>query len=336
MCIQFNGLNMKYKSLIGVLVFAIFATDVAMAQFGVDAVRRNTRDRAIESSSNEQAAEIQEAVADEALVPEQVLNSEPARVLATKDIAYGRHERQALDIYLPEDTAGTQANLPVVIFFHGGGYIAGDKSTGEAFNRFLAAEDVIGISAGYRLAPESTWPSGAEDVAGVIQWVQRNIEDYGGNAERIFLLGYSAGAEHVANYVFTEEYQVFEDGVVGSMLVAGATYDLSLGLNASGTALDSEGQAAYFGGDIESFAEMSSIHELEGRKIPLLIAYAQNDFEIVQLQTSALINALYERDNALPSIIQGIGYDHFSLLRHVVAGEPSVVGQQVLSFIQAH
>lgn len=324
------GLNMKYKYLIGVLLFTLFASEIAMAQFGLEATRRNTRDRAVEAASNSQATEAQEAVTEE------VLASESNQVLATKDISYGRHERQALDIYLPESAASSAADLPVLIFFHGGGYIAGDKSTGEAFNRFLAAEEVIGISAGYRLAPESTWPSGAEDVAGVIQWVQRNIEDYGGNAERIFLLGYSAGAEHVANYVFTEDQQVFEDGVVGALLIAGATYDLSLGLNEAGTALDSEGQAAYFGGDIDSFAGMSSIHELEGRKIPLLIAYAQNDFEIVQLQTVALINALYERDDKLPTIIQGIGYDHFSLLRHVAAGEPSVIGQQVLSFIQAH
>ena len=199
---------MKYKSLISALVFTLFASDMAMAQFGVDSVRRNTRDRAVEASSNEQTADNEQTAEIQEAVPEEVLGSEPASVLATKDIAYGRHERQALDVYLPEDTTD-QAELPVVIFFHGGGYIAGDKSTGEAFSRFLAAQDVIAISAGYRLAPESTWPSGSEDMAGVIQWVQRNIKDYGGNAERVFLMGYSAGAEHVANYVFTEDHQVF-------------------------------------------------------------------------------------------------------------------------------
>ena len=59
----------------------------------------------------------------------------------------------------------------------------------------------VGVNATYRLAPQSPYPAGAEDLADIVAWVASQIGERGGDPARIYLMGHSAGAIHVANYV---------------------------------------------------------------------------------------------------------------------------------------
>jgi hypothetical protein len=87
-----------------------------------------------------------------------------AGITVTRDIAYGSHRRQILDLFVPVDAAGA----PVVVFVHGGAYVRGDKRvSSEVYDNVLywfAREGFIGVNIEYRLAPEVTWPGGAEDL----------------------------------------------------------------------------------------------------------------------------------------------------------------------------
>lgn len=308
---------------LGILVLSCLASSFSHAQFGPDAARERARDRAIEATANAGAEFESNQTVSESIV-------------STMDLAYGVHARQKLDLYLPEISTAGSTTLPVVIFIHGGGFTRGDKSSGANIAGYFADKGIAAISANYRFPPEHTWPSGAEDVGDMIQWVHRNASDYGIDAERIFLMGHSAGAGHVASYVFFEEFQVFEDGVAGALLVSGPTYELDLVLNEEGIALAFDGEAAYFGRDLSQYASMSSIKNIAGRKIPLLIAYAENDTPNIQIENAALIQAVFERDKILPTVIQGIGHDHMSIGQHLEAGQDSIVGAQMISFIEVH
>ena len=85
----------------------------------------------------------------------------------------------------------------------------------------------VGVNATYRLAPQSPWPAGAEDLAAVVQWVTDKIGERGGDPARIFLMGQSAGAVHVANYVSHPEFhKVKGGGLAGAIMVSGI-YDLT-------------------------------------------------------------------------------------------------------------
>ena len=88
-----------------------------------------------------------------------------------RDIAYGPHERQRLDIYAE---AGGWPR-PVLLFVHGGGFVAGDKGGRDAGDWANAAVGVMAARMGmvgavmtYRLAPDAPWPAGAEDVGAAI------------------------------------------------------------------------------------------------------------------------------------------------------------------------
>jgi acetyl esterase/lipase len=121
----------------------------------------------------------------------------------TRDIKYGPGERNLLDVFLPEGAAGPP---PVLVFVHGGGFIRGNKRTpGTPFydNIMLwaARNGMLGVNMTCRLAPQSLWPAGAEDVAAGVRWVRNTIASHGGDPERVFLMGHSAGATHVASYL---------------------------------------------------------------------------------------------------------------------------------------
>jgi acetyl esterase/lipase len=108
------------------------------------------------------------------------------------NIAYADGERKKLDIYRPEDTSGGPA--PVVMFIYGGGWRAGDKFEYEFVGRAFAANGFVAVIADYRLWPEAKYPDFLEDNAQAMKWIEDNIAGYGGDKNRFYLAGHSAGA----------------------------------------------------------------------------------------------------------------------------------------------
>ncbi|UGA47612.1 alpha/beta hydrolase [Bradyrhizobium quebecense] len=194
-------------------------------------------------------------------------------VKVERDVKYGPADRHLLDIFTPDPAAA--APRPVLIYIHGGGFIAGSKrNPGSPFydNVMLwaAKSGFVGVNATYRLAPAFPWPAGAEDMGAIVQWVAENIGSRGGDPSRIFLMGQSAGAIHVASYVSHSEFhKVTGGGLAGAIMVSGI-YDLT-----ASPAGDAE--LAYYGSDPSRYAERSSLQGLVASPIPFLITAAELD-----------------------------------------------------------
>lgn len=109
-------------------------------------------------------------------------------------IDYGDGPRQQLDLYRPPEASGPR---PVVVFFYGGGWRTGDRGDYRFVGQALAAEGFVVAIPDYRLYPQVRFPAFVEDGAAAVSWVAANVERYGGDPDRIFLAGHSAGA-HIA------------------------------------------------------------------------------------------------------------------------------------------
>src|SRR3972149_4407501 len=129
-----------------------------------------------------------------------------AGVKVALDIKYGPDARNALDVFTPENATGP---LPVFIFVHGGGFVAGNKrgpNNSPFYDNFMlwaAKNGMVGVNAPSRLAPANPWPAAPQDIAAAVKWVLQNIAQHGGDPARVFLAGSSAGGAHVAGLCAT-------------------------------------------------------------------------------------------------------------------------------------
>ena len=100
-------------------------------------------------------------------------------------------ERQQLDVYQPRQSQS--ALRPVVVFIHGGAWNSGSKNLYAFIGRRLAKQNVVAVLINYRLAPAVQVSDMADDCARAVSWTQKHIAHYGGDPNRIFVMGHSAG-----------------------------------------------------------------------------------------------------------------------------------------------
>ncbi len=130
-----------------------------------------------------------------------------AEIEVIRDLSYATgpsHEngRGLLDVYLP----GEREGAPVLIFMHGGGLNNGDKRRVQHIGRRFASEGFVTILNNYRLTPPNAHPDHIEDAAAAFAWVYRNISEYGGDPNRIFVAGGSAGGYLSALLAYDDRY----------------------------------------------------------------------------------------------------------------------------------
>lgn len=138
----------------------------------------------------------------------------PANVEAHWDIPYaGTDEpRQRLDLLLPREREG---KLPVIVAIHGGGWIGGDKrGVIGRIAPLVATGKYAGVSVGYRLSIQASWPAQIHDCKAAIRWLRANADRYGLDPERIGVIGWSAGG-HLAAMLGTTGDTPELDGELG-------------------------------------------------------------------------------------------------------------------------
>jgi acetyl esterase len=116
----------------------------------------------------------------------------PEMRIEERTIGYGDISDIPVRIYWPP--IAQHDNLPVVVFYHGGGWSIGDLDTHDPVARVHAVgAEAIVVSVDYRLAPEHPWPAGIDDSWAALRWVGEHAAELGGNPNRIAVAGDSAG-----------------------------------------------------------------------------------------------------------------------------------------------
>lgn len=123
-----------------------------------------------------------------------------------RDVAYGPHPRQRMDIYVPR--GGGDAQKPVVLFIYGGSWANGAKETYSFVGDALSARGFVTVIADYRLVPEVRFPAFIEDGALALRFVRDNIARFGGAPRDLHLMGHSAGAYNAMMLTLDKRYLV--------------------------------------------------------------------------------------------------------------------------------
>ncbi|HWK54792.1 MAG TPA: alpha/beta hydrolase [Hyphomicrobiales bacterium] len=242
-----------------------------------------------------------------------------------RDQHYGPAERNVLDVMTK---TGLAPGRPVLIFVHGGGFGAGNKSAGNSpfydnIPYWAAQQDLVGVNVNYRYAPASQWPSGIEDLNQVIAWVKDNIEQYGGDPNQIFLWGKSTGASHVADYMAARVKNGQQPEIAGAIFTSGS---FALG--------DEPLWANYYGDDVSLYPERNALPLLVQSTTPMMATYGEFDGEQYKEQFQLLLDAMNAAGKPLDTLYLQ-SHSHMSETYAVGTADTSLTGP-VLAFIHSH
>jgi len=119
------------------------------------------------------------------------------------NLAYGNATRNKLDVFKPD---GTDHDVPIVIFIHGGGWDSGDKAQYKFVGAAFAEQGYVAVLPNYGLYPQVRSPVFLQDVARAIVWVHQHAAEWRGDVNRIYLVGHSAGAHIAVMLALNAEY----------------------------------------------------------------------------------------------------------------------------------
>jgi acetyl esterase/lipase len=249
-----------------------------------------------------------------------------------RDIPYAqpKNERQLLDVYAP--AAGS--NHPVVVWVHGGGWMAGSKSAVDHKPSVFVEKGFVFVPMNYRFVPHVTMDTIVRDVAKSVGWVHANIRRYGGDPNRLFLMGHSAGAQ-LAALLCTDSRYLQAEGVPrtairGCVPVDGDTYDVPLQV-ATATARRKSlkqpppkmGHPEKFG-NLERQRDLSAVNHVAPKKgIPPFLIVHVADHTDTSAQAYRLWAAL-DQAGIAATLFGAESTDHVKLDRDIgLAGDPS-------------
>jgi len=253
-------------------------------------------------------------------------------VRVTRDVPYGAHPRQVLDVFRPAAPFGGARAAPVMIFVHGGAFVRGDKRVSEEIYDnvlyYFARNGFLGLNAEYRLAPEARFPDGARDVAAAVAWAERHAAEHGGDPSRIYVFGHSAGGTHVATFAFDRGAVPERPQAVAGVILASARVRADvLPDNPNADAV-----RAYFGDDASLYHQRSPVTHAADPDLPVMIIVAEYENPYLDVYGAELLHRLSGARRRAPRFVRLTRHNHISLVAHFNT-EEEILGREILDFV---
>jgi acetyl esterase/lipase len=268
---------------------------------------------------------------DLGLAGEMPVKEKPLEVKTVRDVSYydgpdAHKTKHKLDLFLPKD----KKDFPVLFFVHGGGWRHGDKDflgIYSAIGNMFAEHGIGAVVINYRLSPEVMHPEHIKDVAKAFAWTYKNIANYGGLKDNIFVSGHSAGGHLVSLLVTDNEFLKGEglkaDIIKGVMAISGVYCPVPERMF-----------QGVFGKDPENRKNAFPINHVREGLPPFLILYGDHDFPGCDKMSTDFATCLKEKKDEVSSL-EVPKRNHFSIITSLPANDDPV-GKAMLGFIAAH
>lgn len=263
----------------------------------------------------------------------ELLARSPKAGVSVRTVSYGAHERQAFELFQadhPEYPA--QGQRPGLIFVHGGAFTEGHRNkSSEIYANVLyyfARHGIVGINAGYRLAPDVTYPESARDIAAIVGWMRAHASELGIDPRRIFLMGHSAGGAHVGSYAYDKRlHPPSGHGLAGVLIVSGRVRADNSSDNPNARRVET-----YYGPDSCIYEDASPVSHIGPDSPPTLIATAEFENPLIDVYCFELAYRLAAARKKAPPFVWLAGHNHTSTIAHFNTAEDDL-GRACLRFI---
>jgi acetyl esterase/lipase len=218
-----------------------------------------------------------------------------------RGLAYGQEPWQRLDIYTPP--ARTEAKRPVIVFFYGGRWTNGAKESYRFAGDAFAKRGYIAVIPDYSKYPRVRFPAFVEDGAKALAWVYDRIADYGGDRDRIFVAGHSAGA-HIGGLLAADSRYLAREDKSRNAVIRGFA-----GLAGPYAFTPSEPDLEDIFGPPERYPAMRATTFVDGTQPPMLLLYGSADTVVRRYNLERLEASIREKGGTVKSIIYpGVGH----------------------------
>lgn len=185
----------------------------------------------------------------------------------SSNIAFDEASSLKLDVYAPENAK----NAPVVVFFFGGRWEEGSKEQYKFVGQALAARGMVAVIPDYRLYPSVKFPGFLIDNAKAVRWAHSNVGRYGGDPNKIVVMGHSAGAYNAAMLALNPEFMKAAGGDrnwLRGMIGLAGPYDFL-------PITDPDLRDLF--GPPESYDQTQPVLLVDGRNPPMLLMHGEDD-----------------------------------------------------------
>ncbi len=227
------------------------------------------------------------------------------RFTLTEDLHYGALPRQVLDVYTPKGAF----DAPVIVFVHGGYWHGGDKSEYRFLAESFVQHGYVFVAINYRLAPGTVFPGFVQDAARAVRWVSGHIRRFGGDPERVALVGHSSGAHTVSllsvDASYLEGVGLSRDRIRASVGISGP-YDFI-------TVFDTDEKVRLAMGDPGAWPSTQPVNLVDGLNPPLMLMHGMRDAIVHPLNAQRLHDRVLE-SGSITELRLYAGLDHFMIL----------------------
>ncbi|HKY89764.1 MAG TPA: alpha/beta hydrolase [Nevskiaceae bacterium] len=225
----------------------------------------------------------------------QMLNSTtPTRgYKVASNLVYDPAYSLRLDVYTPDDAR----NAPVVVFFHGGRWSGGSKDFFRFVGEALTSRGFVAVVTDFRQYPQVRFPGFVEDGAKAVVWTRQNISTYGGDPNRLFVMGHSSGAHIAAMLAVKDSFLTAAGGSrtwLRGMIGLAGPYDF-LPIE------DPELRDVF--APPEKFAETQPILWADGTNPPLLLMHGEDDETVWVKNTRSFASAVAKAGGPVDTVI---------------------------------
>jgi acetyl esterase/lipase len=255
-------------------------------------------------------------------------------------------DNNKLDIYIPRG----KKDFPVIFFVHGGAWLHGSKNQFGMYSALAlswARHGIGTVSINYRLSPGVKHPEHIKDVARAFAWTHKQIAQYGGRPDQIFVCGHSAGGHLVALLATDEKYLQAEDlsfkDIRGAIPISGVYRIHDIQINAgislprgARRADSTDGRdrpppfSSVFGSDAKIRRDASPLVHVKPGIPPFLVLYADHDLMLLP-DMAKEFDAALQRHHCAAQTVEVKKRDHMSILLDITQeGDPA--GQAILQF----
>ncbi len=223
-----------------------------------------------------------------------------AKYPVIKDIHYGDNERECLDVFPP-----AKPNSKTLIFIHGGYWHLFDKTTFHFIAEAFYADDVTTVLINYPLAPAATVNEMVASCRKAVLWLHRNLQQFNGDPQQVYIMGNSAGAHLAAMLIEKEWMQQNAAGFIkGACLLSGIFNLLPVQLLQLNSVLNISRETA---------VRNSPVELIPDKNCQLFVCVGADETDEFKCQSRQLYDNWKDKSTAI-EFLELPGINHYSIL----------------------